>query len=83
MVAMARKSKAQGKQLVTSPGKMKGPQSDTHAKKVKSMDEILGVTALDVDSIVQEEILSPRTSLVGLINRSGQVRVDYKRVGTP
>lgn len=53
-VAVARKSKAQGKQPVTSPGKMKGPQSDTQVKNVKSMDEILGITALDVDSILQE-----------------------------
>ncbi|XP_010693119.2 uncharacterized protein LOC104906101 [Beta vulgaris subsp. vulgaris] len=73
---MARKSKAQGKQPVTSPGKMKGPQSDTHAKNVKSMDEILGVTALDVESIMQEEILPPRTSLETL-QRQSEVRTQF------
>lgn len=60
---MARKSKAQGKQPVSVPEKAKGPQSDSQAKNVKSMDAILGVSALEVDGLVQEEVLSPRTSL--------------------
>lgn len=73
---MTRKSKAQGKQPVTSPGKAKGPQSDSQAKNVKSMDEVLRVTALEVDSIVQEEILSPKTSLETL-KRQSEVRTRF------
>lgn len=66
-MAMARKSKARGKQTVISLEKLKGPQSDSQAKTVKSIKEILGVSTLDVDNIgVQEDILSRITSLATL-----------------
>ena len=54
-VAMARKPKAQGKQIVMSPKKLKGPIFDPQTKVVKSMDEVLGVSALDVDNIAIQE----------------------------
>ncbi|XP_021857625.1 uncharacterized protein [Spinacia oleracea] len=77
---MAGKSKAR-KNLK----KPSGPISDSQAKKTKSMDEVLGVLAMEIesgdeghqseveaDSLVDEneEILSPRTSLNELKSRS-------------
>lgn len=55
------------KQTMMSPEKLKGPTFDSQAKALKLMDVILGVSALDVDAIaIQDEILSPRTSLAAL-----------------
>ncbi|KNA23311.1 hypothetical protein SOVF_026010, partial [Spinacia oleracea] len=70
---MAGKSKARKKL-----SKPVGPTSESQARKTKSMDEVLGVAAMEVETCdeatnsTDEEgtILSPRTSLTALKTRS-------------
>lgn len=36
-------------------GKAKGPCSDSQAKKTRSMDEILGISAMEIEPVIQSE----------------------------
>ncbi|XP_048496156.1 uncharacterized protein LOC125495470 [Beta vulgaris subsp. vulgaris] len=51
---MARNSKVK-KTVISSNPKQKGPNSDSQAKKTRTMDEILGVTAMEFQSEQQSE----------------------------
>lgn len=47
---MARSSKSQ-----KSNCKPRGPSSDSKAKKTKSMDELLGISAMEVEPVMRTE----------------------------
>ena len=58
---------------------MKGPSSGNVNQKMKSVDSLIGVPALDIDNeteLIQEEILSPRSSLREL-QRQSKVGVQF------
>lgn len=53
IVAMARHSKSQ-KNMVRN-GKATGPSSDSKANKTRSMDEILGISAMEIEQVTRTE----------------------------
>ncbi|XP_048501638.1 uncharacterized protein LOC125497954 [Beta vulgaris subsp. vulgaris] len=77
---MARSSRGAGKNGGNAGGMRKtGPSLDTPNRKTKSIDVIMGITPLEIDNeteIIQEKILSPRTSLRELQQHS-ELRVNF------
>lgn len=73
--SLARKSKVKqkGTQANLTMEKGKGP-SDSQAKKVRLVNEVMGIEELDIEEDeveeVMEEILSPRSSLKSLQQQS-------------
>ena len=67
---MARKtgSKAQGNRHGNGNGRPRGPSSDSQALKTRSMDEVLGVEALDFG--IENEVFTPKSGLRHLQLRS-------------
>ena len=75
---MARKTNEKNQSSTQNKGKMKakGPSSDSQALRTKSMDEIMGIEALDFGLGIGE-ILTPKASLQHLKNQS-EVRHTFK-----
>ena len=68
--AMARKSgsKNQGNKHGNGKSKPRGPSSDSQALRTRSLEEVLGVEAIDFG--IENEVLTPKSSLHQLQIRS-------------
>lgn len=76
---MARTSRAHVK-TNQNQSRMKGPTSGNVNQKMKSIDSLIRVLELEIDNeieLIQEEILSPRSSLRELQIRQSEVQVQF------